>query len=67
MMQVRILPWVPSYENVANNYDNVVVCCPEGFFRKGNVDIFCEFSGINMVDSLDDLVAYIRDSIKHIK
>lgn len=47
--------------------DNIVVCCPEGFQRKGNVDIFCEVNGIHMVDSLDDLIAYVREETKYIK
>ena len=36
--------------------NNLVVCCPEGFWRKGNVDIVCEKYGINQVDTLDELV-----------
>jgi hypothetical protein len=33
-----------------------VVCCPDGFWRKGNVDIGCEKYGIKQVAGLDDLV-----------
>lgn len=43
---------------------NIVVCCPDGFDRKGNVDIFCDVNGIHMVESLDDLLAEIRRQIK---
>ena len=35
---------------------NMVVCCPEGYWRKGNVDIVCEKCGINQVDTLDELI-----------
>jgi hypothetical protein len=35
---------------------NLVVCCPEGFWRKGNVDITCEKYGINQVDTLQELI-----------
>jgi hypothetical protein len=39
----------------ANGGNKLVVCCPEGFHRKGNVDIVCERYGIEQVDSLDEL------------
>lgn len=38
----------------------LVVCCPKGFWRKGNVDIVCEKYQINQVDSLKDLIEYIK-------
>lgn len=34
----------------------MVVCCPEGFWRKGNVDIVCETYNIKQVNSLDELI-----------
>ncbi len=34
----------------------LVVCCPEGFFRKGNVDIVCQTYGIDQVATLDELI-----------
>jgi hypothetical protein len=37
-----------------------VVCCPNGFWRKGNVDIVCRRYGIEQVDDLDALAAAIR-------
>jgi hypothetical protein len=33
----------------------LIVCCPEGFWRKGNVDIVCKRYGIFQVPSLDKL------------
>lgn len=38
----------------------LVVCCPEGYFRKGNVDIVCRRYGIPQVASLDELVRILR-------
>jgi hypothetical protein len=38
----------------------LVVCCPEGYFRKGNVDIVCRRHGVPQVESLDGLVETIR-------
>ena len=40
----------------------MVVCCPDGFWRKGNVEIVCNRYDVPMVDTLDDLVAAIRRS-----
>lgn len=42
----------------------VVVCCPEGFWRKGNVDIICMRHGIPTVDSFDDLVRYVKRHLR---
>ena len=38
----------------------LIVCCPDGFWRKGNVDIVCQRNNILTVDSLDDLIKYIH-------
>jgi hypothetical protein len=37
------------------------VCCPEGFYRKGNVDIVCDRYNIPMVDDIDGLVEFILE------
>lgn len=37
-----------------------VVCCPPGYWRKGNVDVVCEHYGIPMVAALEDLSREIR-------
>ena len=41
----------------------LVVLCPEGFWRKGNVDVVCEYYGINQVDTFDELIEFIRATI----
>ncbi|MBE9033381.1 nucleoside 2-deoxyribosyltransferase domain-containing protein [filamentous cyanobacterium LEGE 11480] len=38
----------------------LVVCCPDGFWRKGNVEVVCDRYSIPMVDSIAALVASIR-------
>ena len=43
---------------------NMVVCCPEGFHRKGNVDIVCEWTGIPSVETFKDLIDYVGKWIK---
>lgn len=44
--------------------DDMVVCCPEGYFRKGNVDIVCHKYGIKQVDDIDGLVEEIKKRVK---
>lgn len=41
----------------------LIVLCPEGFWRKGNVDVVCEYYGINQVDTFDELIDFLK---KHI-
>jgi hypothetical protein len=37
----------------------VVVCCPEGFWRRGNVEVVCARYGLPLVPTLEDLVAEV--------
>lgn len=37
----------------------MLVCCPNGFWRKGNVDIVCDRFGISQFGSLDEIVEEI--------
>ena len=34
----------------------LVVCCPHGFWRRGNVDIVCDRYGVDQVKLLDTLI-----------
>ena len=43
---------------------NMVVFCPKGFYRKGNVDIVCDRYAVTQADSWDDFVAKIRALIE---
>jgi hypothetical protein len=38
----------------------LVVCCPDGYWRKGNVEVVCRRYGVPLVASLDDLAAEAR-------
>ena len=38
----------------------MIVCCPEGFWRKGNVDIVCKTYKVHQVDTLDDIINYLK-------
>lgn len=37
-----------------------VVCCPEGFYKRGNVQIVCRRSGIELLGSLEQLEGVVR-------
>lgn len=39
----------------------LIVCCPEGFWRKGNVDIVCREYMIDQVNSIEELIEAVRD------
>jgi len=38
----------------------VCVCCPDGYFRRGNVEIVCKKYGVPMVNNIDGLVKFIK-------
>jgi hypothetical protein len=40
--------------------DRAVVCCPEGFWRLGNVEIVCARYGIPLLASLDELAEHLQ-------
>jgi hypothetical protein len=42
---------------------NFVVCCPEGYWRKGNVDMVCERYGIKQVQDLNALVEAVKNQV----
>lgn len=37
-----------------------VVCCPDGFWRKGNVEIVCQRYGLPFTDNLDDFIKHLQ-------
>jgi len=38
----------------------MVVYCPKGFWKKGNVDVVCEKYGVKQVESLDNIITEIK-------
>jgi hypothetical protein len=42
----------------------MIVCCPTGFWRKGNVDIVCKRHGIKQVETLEELIASARKELE---
>lgn len=37
-----------------------VVCCPEGFWRRGNVQIVCDREEIPFCDTIEELIGYTK-------
>ena len=42
----------------------LLVCCPDGFWRKGNVDVVCERYKVLQVDSLKELIHKVKKKVK---
>ncbi len=40
--------------------EKTVVCCPNGFWRKGNVDVFCARYGVRQAKSITELIRQTR-------
>ena len=49
---------------LAQEQKMVWVSCPEGFWRKGNVDIVCEYYKVHQYDNLAETVAAVREHIQ---
>ncbi len=44
---------------------DMIVLCPEGFYRKGNIDIVCQYYDITMASDMDDLIEKIKEKIQN--
>lgn len=44
---------------IGRGSENVIVVCPPGFWRRGNVEIICSRNDIYMFDTLEDGLAYL--------
>lgn len=42
----------------------IFVCCPKGFYRKGNVDIMCNRSSVRVYEEMAEMLSDIKDIIK---
>ena len=44
--------------------EKMVVYCPEGFWRKGNVDIVCERNGIPHCETEKDFIEFLKEFVE---
>jgi hypothetical protein len=49
------------------NSGKMIVCCPDGFWRKGNVDIVCSRYNIPVYNTLDAAIGRLRTELKDVK
>jgi hypothetical protein len=42
---------------------DMVVCCPKGFWRKGNVDIVCTRTGTQLFENMDSAIGALITKI----
>jgi len=42
---------------------NCIVCCPEGYWRRGNVQIICDRHSVSVLNSLEDLCNHVCASL----
>ena len=40
--------------------EKLIVCCPEGYWRKGNIDVTCAMYGVKQVDDLTAIIASLK-------
>ena len=40
-----------------------IVCCPNGFWRKGNIDVVCQRYHIKQVETINELVKEIKQKV----
>lgn len=43
---------------------NILVCCPEGFWRRGNIEMVCERHHIHLYKELNDMIEQARRQLK---
>ena len=41
----------------------LMVCCPDGFWRKGNVDVVCQRYGISQFENLEEMVREVMSNL----
>jgi hypothetical protein len=39
---------------------SVIVCCPDGYWRKGNIQVLCKRNGLDLYDTLDEAINQLR-------
>lgn len=44
---------------------NTIICCPDGFWRKGNVEMVCDRFGLKLIESFDRLLIFLENFIEH--
>jgi len=48
------------------SHGKLVVCCPEGFWRRGNVQMVCFRHGIPLVETLEELTETVKQRLEKV-
>jgi hypothetical protein len=46
---------------------NVIICCPDGFWRKGNVEIVCSRFNIPLFNTLEEAIGRLRTVLRNVE
>lgn len=41
----------------------IIVCCPDGFWRKGNIEIVCKRNNVLLVETYSELITILKQAI----
>jgi len=58
---------ITLFEFGKHHWDNIIVCCPDEFYRSGNIHVICKREQINLVKSQDELLTFIKEVFKRFK
>jgi hypothetical protein len=58
LMELGILCEQVKHKSFMDRY--VIVCCPDGYWRKGNVQIVCDKYGVNLLETFDDMIVELK-------
>ncbi|KAI1793500.1 hypothetical protein LXA43DRAFT_885676 [Ganoderma leucocontextum] len=50
--------------HAADGADKLVLCCPDGYYRLGNVEVVCERHNIPVLGSFDELVEEVKERLQ---
>jgi hypothetical protein len=45
-------------------HKDIVVCCPDGYFRKGNVVITCGLNNVSVLNTYEEFLDEIKNKLK---
>lgn len=48
------------------NLEKMIVCCPDSFYRKGNVDIVCSRFNIPVYNTMEAAIGRLRSELKNV-
>ncbi len=48
------------------NSGKLIVCCPEGFWRKGNIEVMCERNNVPVFDNFSDFIQAVKDKSQQV-